>query len=579
MKFDDFGLHPKLLESVKAMGFETPSPIQEQSIPLLMQGEDLIGQAQTGTGKTAAFGLPMLDRFLHMPPEQRPQTHSGVAQPFGLVMCPTRELAIQVCEQMEKMAHFAKINVVPVYGGQEMEKQMKRFQSQVDIVVGTPGRIMDHMERGTLKLENVQVAVLDEADRMLDMGFVDDVVGILRHTQAARQTSLFSATMPREVLNIAYEFMKSPQSVTVTPEQLAVEKIQQHYVVVDALTRMRALKGVLHARHAGLTLIFCRTKRGADRVGMMLRGAGFKAKALHGDLTQKQRDEAMDHFRTGKLQVLVATDLASRGLDVFDVSHVINYDLPEDHLTYVHRIGRTGRMGAAGEAISLVFPDQTTLMADWSKQIGAVINQLKIEGLPEPSLMQPMGAVEGPAPPVHAGYGRGSHKLGGAQNEPVAHSHHAGVSRSFGGGFGGRPAGGMGHSTGGAGGERRAFGSGFGHREGGSGAGGREGGSGFGGRSSGSRQFGGEGRSREGGSGFGRREGGSGFGGRGHGGGREGGFGGRGHDSGPRSGDAPMGGGRTPISPMTLKKIRERPLKPSKPEGDSRGHHYVGRQN
>ena len=579
MKFDEFGLHPKLLESVKAMGFETPTPIQEQAIPLLMQGEDLMGQAQTGTGKTAAFGLPMLDRFLHMPPEQRPQTQAGVAKPFGLIMCPTRELAMQVCEHMEKMAHYAKINVVPVYGGQEMEKQMKRFQSQVDIVVGTPGRIMDHMERGTLKLEFVQVAVLDEADRMLDMGFVDDVVGILRHTQAARQTSLFSATMPREVLNIAYEFMKSPQSVTVTPEQLAVEKIGQHYVVVDALTRMRALKAVLHTRHAGLTLIFCRTKRGADRVGMILRETGFKAKALHGDLTQKQRDEAMDHFRSGKLQVLVATDLASRGLDVLDISHVINYDLPEDHLTYVHRIGRTGRMGAEGEAISLIFPDQTSLMAEWGKQIGAVINPLKLEGLPEPRQMPPMGASDGPAAPVHTGYGRGSHKLGGMQNEPPARSHHAGVSRGFGGsglgasggtgfGFGGGRSGGMGA---GAGPERRAYGSSFGHA---GGSGSREGGHGSGSRPGGregSRQFGGEGRGRgERGSGFGGRgrEGGSGFGGRG-----------RGRDFGPSSGDAPMGGGRTPISPMTLKKIRERPLKPSKPEGESRGHHYVGRQS
>ena len=577
MKFDDFGLHPKLLEGVKAMGFETPSPIQEQSIPLLMQGEDLIGQAQTGTGKTAAFGLPMLDRFLHMPPEQRPQPQAGVAKPFGLVMCPTRELAIQVCEQMEKMAHLAKINVVPVYGGQEMEKQMKRFQSQVDIVVGTPGRIMDHMERGTLKLENVQVAVLDEADRMLDMGFVEDVVGILRHTTASRQTSLFSATMPREVLNIAYEFMKSPQSVTVTPEQLAVEKIGQHYVVVDALTRMRALKGVLHTRHAGLTLIFCRTKRGADRVGLILRETGFKAKALHGDLTQKQRDEAMGQFREGKLQILVATDLASRGLDVFDISHVINYDLPEDHLTYVHRIGRTGRMGAEGEAISLIFPDQTSVMDEWSKQIGAKINPLKIEGLPEPRQMAPMGSdgsMQTAAAAAPVSYGRGSHKLGGMQNEPAAHTHHAGVSRGFGAGGPGGSGHGFGGSAGGAGHERRAFGSSFGHDSGSRGPGGsREGG--HAGSRTGSRQFGGEGRSGgERGSGFGgRREGGS--GGRG----REGGFGGREGGSGfGRSSDAPMGG-RTPISPMTLKKIRERPLKPSKPEGVSRGHHYVGRQN
>ncbi len=603
MKFDDFGLHPTLMQSLHAMGFETPTPIQEQAIPLLMQGEDMIGQAQTGTGKTAAFGLPMLDRLLHHPPEHRPAHASGVARPFGLVMAPTRELAMQVCEQMEKMGVHAKLNIVPVYGGQEMEKQLKRFQTTVDVVVGTPGRIMDHMERGTLNLDHVQVVVLDEADRMLDMGFVEDVVGILRTTPATRQTSLFSATMPREVLNIAYEFMKSPQSVNVTPpDHLAVEKINQFYIPVDARLRPRALRMMLQQRKPSLAIVFCRTKRGAERVGMQLKADGFRAKALHGDLTQKQRDEAMDHFREGKLHILVATDIASRGLDVFDVSHVINYDLPEDHLTYVHRVGRTGRMGAAGEAVSLIFPDQVDMIKQWAKDIGTSINELKIEGLPAPDMnaVGPSGIGVSGSAGIGSGHGAHVSAMGSGFVSPNAGF---GSGRSSHGGFGsGRGHLGAGHaggtvhgasahgstgapadsgvhsSHGGAGqasphsGERRSFGSSFGKREGSSGGfghreGGREGGYG-------SREGGAGGERRSFGSGFGhtRREGGR----EGSRGGREGGFGSRGGDE---RFDRGSGMGRASVSPMTIKKIKERPIKAAKTEGHSRGHSYVGRQN
>ncbi|MCL6089348.1 MAG: DEAD/DEAH box helicase [Candidatus Marsarchaeota archaeon] len=430
------------------------------------------------------------------------------------------------------MGQAAQLNIVPVYGGQEMEKQLRRFQKPVDVVVGTPGRIMDHMERGTLNLEHVQVAILDEADRMLDMGFVDDVVGILRHSPPTRQTALFSATMPREVLNIAYEFMKSPQSVNVTPpDHLTVEKISQYYVQVDARTRPRALRLLLQQRKPSLALVFCRTKRGAERVGQQLKVDGFRAKALHGDLTQKQRDEAMAHFREGKLHVMVATDIASRGLDVFDVSHVINYDLPEDHLTYVHRIGRTGRMGANGEAISFVFPDQAQIMAEWAKSIGTTIKELKVDGLPSPE-SGAMGGVPAAAP-----MGYGSSGFGG---ETQTH-------------------------------ERRPYGSGFGRGgQGGSFGRGREGGS------SGGRPFGHGGERREGGFGRGPREGrsssGSGFGGRG---------GGRG---GPRDGGSGFGGsagaGRSPISPLTMKKIKERPIGAAKSHGHTRGgHQYAGRQD
>ncbi|VVB56941.1 putative ATP-dependent RNA helicase [uncultured archaeon] len=591
MRFDELGLHDTLMQSLKEMGFETPTPIQEQAIPLLMQGEDMIGQAQTGTGKTAAFGLPMLDRLLHHKhaSPNAPFT-PGVARPFGLVMAPTRELAIQVCEQMEKMGRAAKLNIVPVYGGQEIEKQLKRFSNPVDVVVGTPGRIMDHMERNTLQLDGVQVVVLDEADRMLDMGFVDDVVGILRHTPPTRQTSLFSATMPREVLNIAYEFMKSPQSVNVTPpDHLAVEKINQYYVPVDARLRPRALRMILQQRNPSLAIVFCRTKRGAERVGLQLKADGFRAKALHGDLTQKQRDEAMEHFREGRLRVLVATDIASRGLDVFDVSHVINYDLPEDHLTYVHRVGRTGRMGAAGEAIALIFPDQVEVVQQWAKDIGTTIQELKVEGLPAPDMnaVGPRGiGVSGPGgfgfgqsggPSTssfdnpNAGFGTGRSSHGGfglgrsGHNTPHpggGHSAHGGAGGGQTGGSGHSPSGhshsggfGAGHSSGGRGGERRSFGSGFGHKEGG-----RER----------------EGSRREGGFGRDSHSSRGGFGGRGGREGRSGGFGSRGGDD---RFDRGSGMGRASVSPMTIKKIKERPLKAAKTEGHSRGHSYVGRQN
>ncbi|MDE1797783.1 MAG: DEAD/DEAH box helicase [Candidatus Micrarchaeota archaeon] len=466
MKFEEMGLSAPVMKALQGMGFETATPIQEQAVPLLMQGEDLIGQAKTGTGKTAAFGLPIFERYLHEKATDHRHFQPGRAMPMALILCPTRELAIQVSTELGKMGQFTGAHIVALYGGQDIERQIRSFGRPVDIIVGTPGRVLDHLDRNTLELAGVHVAVLDEADRMLDMGFIDDIVAILGQTPRSRQTLLFSATMPREIMNVAAEYMKSPQTIKVSEDTLTVDKIKQSYLMVDAPSRLGFLLGLLKVKQPKLAMIFVRTKHGADKLMYILRDRGYAAAALHGNLTQGQRDRAMRDFREGKLHVMVATDLASRGLDVIDVSHVINYDLPEEPMTYVHRIGRTGRMGAEGEAISLVFPDQTRWLEDIVQQTGAPIERIQIE--PDRS--------RGPAP--------GGPREGG-------HEGRGGFGRE-----GGRPhGGGFGQREGGHGG-------GYSHsrpREGG--YGGREGGrsGGFGGREGG-RRFGGDrgGRGRDG---------------------------------------------------------------------------------
>ncbi len=448
MRFDEMGLAPQLMKALQGMGFETATPIQEQAVPLLMQGEDLIGQAKTGTGKTAAFGLPILERFLHEKATDKRHFQPGRAMPMALILCPTRELAIQVSAELDKMGAFSGAHVVALYGGQDIERQIRAFNRPVDIIVGTPGRVLDHLDRNTLELAAVHVAVLDEADRMLDMGFIDDIVQILGQTSHARQTMLFSATMPREIMNVAHEYMKSPQTIKVSEDTLTVDKIKQTYLMVEAPTRLGFLLGLLKVKQPKLAMIFVRTKHGADKLMYILRDRGYAAAALHGNLTQGQRDRAMRDFREGKLHVMVATDLASRGLDVMEVSHVINYDLPEEPMSYVHRIGRTGRMGNEGEAISLVFPDQMNWLRDIVQQTGAPIEQIQIE--PDRS--------RGPPP---TGPREGGHMPHGSRE-----------GRPHGGGYG-------------HGGEGRPHGGGFGRREGGHGGSGGYGHSREGGRSGG----------------------------------------------------------------------------------------------
>ena len=375
MGFSKLGLSHNILTALTAMGFKAPTPIQAQGIPLLLQGEDLIGQAQTGTGKTAAFGICILEKIA--------QTPAKKGKVRALILAPTRELTVQIAGEIGKIGVHSQTRILAIYGGQDIERQIGPLNSGIDIVVGTPGRLLDHIERGTIKLDAVEVVVLDEADRMLDMGFIDDIEKILGKTPKNRQTLMFSATMPPAIMELSKRYMHAPQEVRVSEDSLSVKSIKQYYVETSKFDRLNMLLALLVEKKPALALIFARTKRGADRLNEILVDRGFRSKAFHGDLSQSQRDRSMEAFRKSHINILVATDLASRGLDVTGVTHVINYDTTDDPMTYVHRIGRTGRMGKDGEAISFVFFDQTSMISIIEKVTDSKIEQLKIEVKPE----------------------------------------------------------------------------------------------------------------------------------------------------------------------------------------------------
>ena len=344
VSFEDLGLSKELLKSVQDMGFEEPSPIQALTIPSLLAGRDVVGQAQTGTGKTAAFAIPILERV--DPRSKHPQ---------ALVLCPTRELAIQVAEEIGKLAARKRgIFALPVYGGQPIERQFRALAKGAQIIVGTPGRIMDHMERGTLRLNAVLMAVLDEADEMLDMGFRDDIEAILEKTPEGCQRIFFSATMPPAIMELGKRFLDNPEILKITQKLLTVPTVEQVYYEVRPHQKMDALCRVLDSQAFRKALVFCSTKRGVDEVTAHLQTRGYQSDGLHGNLAQPQRDRVMGRFRTGGIEILVATDVAARGIDVDDVDAVINYDIPNDVENYVHRIGRTGRAGRAGSAFTFV---------------------------------------------------------------------------------------------------------------------------------------------------------------------------------------------------------------------------------
>ncbi len=372
MEFSTLGLTPDVFKAISDMGFKEPTPIQEQSIPLLLQGEDLIGQAQTGTGKTAAFGICILERIATRPTE-------GKKRVRALVLAPTRELAVQITAEVQKIGAHLPVRTLAVYGGQDIEKQLAPLHAGVDIVVGTPGRLLDHIERGTIRLSDVEVVVLDEADRMLDMGFIEDIEKILSKTPDHRQTLLFSATMPPAILELGKRYMKTPQTISVSSDSLSVKNIKQFYLETSKFDRLNALLVLLKRKNPPLALVFVRTKRGADRLDEILQDRGFRSMALHGDMSQNKRDRSMESFRKGHINILVATDLASRGLDVSGVTHVINYDLTDDPYTYLHRIGRTGRMGSDGEAISFVFFDQSSQVGIIERVTDSKMEQIKLE--------------------------------------------------------------------------------------------------------------------------------------------------------------------------------------------------------
>ena len=342
--FGDIDLSRKILNAVKDMGFEEPSPIQAQTIPLVMAGEDVIGQAQTGTGKTAAFGIPTMEKI--------DETKRHIQ---ALVLTPTRELAIQIAEEFNKIGRYKKIKTLPVYGGQAIERQIRALRYGVHVVVGTPGRLIDHINRGTIRLDGVQTLILDEADEMLDMGFVDDIEAILEHIPTeGRQTLLFSATMPAPIERLSRSYMHNPQKVTISREHLTVPLIDQYYY--ETREKFEGLCRVLDVEETGKLIIFCRTKKGVDDLVAALQARGYMAGGLHGDLSQAQRDRVIKKFREGRLEILIATDVAARGIDIDDITHVINYDIPQDHEAYVHRIGRTGRAGRKGVAITFIQP-------------------------------------------------------------------------------------------------------------------------------------------------------------------------------------------------------------------------------
>ena len=347
--FAELKLAPEILRAIERMGFEETTPIQSAAIPVLLEGADVVGQSQTGSGKTAAFGIPAIQLV-----------DASVRAPQVLILCPTRELAVQVAEEIAKLAFFKRgVRELPIYGGQSYERQFRGLSAGAQIIIGTPGRVMDHLERKSLKLDQIKMVILDEADRMLDMGFVDDIKTILRDVPAERQTVFFSATIPRPIAELIKRFTRNPVNVRVEAEALTVPAIEQVYYEVDRRSKLEVLCRLIDLEDVKLAIIFCATKMMVDELTEHLIARGYGADKLHGDMTQAMRERVMGRFRKRKVEFLVATDVAARGLDVEDIEIVFNYDLPHDGEDYVHRIGRTGRAGKAGKAVTFVAGRET----------------------------------------------------------------------------------------------------------------------------------------------------------------------------------------------------------------------------
>ncbi len=370
-KFQELNLSTEILKAVEELGFEEATPIQTQAIPHMLEGEDVVGQAQTGTGKTAAFGIPILEMV--NPDDKQVQV---------LVLCPTRELAIQVAEELSRLGKYKrKIHVLPIYGGQSIERQIRGLKKGVQVVIGTPGRIMDHMNRRTLKLGGTRMIVLDEADEMLDMGFREDIEFILEAIPAKRQTVFFSATIPREIMDLTKKYQKKPQLVKVVHKELTVSGTEQIYFEIKERAKLEVLSRLLDMYNPKLSLIFCNTKRKVDELVTQLQTRGYFADALHGDMKQTQRDRVMNKFRSGTIDILVATDVAARGIDVDDVEAVFNYDVPQNPEYYVHRIGRTGRAGRTGHAFTFIVGKDIYKLKDIQKYAKAKITLHQVPSL------------------------------------------------------------------------------------------------------------------------------------------------------------------------------------------------------
>ena len=486
--FKDFPLSPGTLDAIAAMGYEEPSPIQQMAIPHLLQGRDLLGQARTGTGKTAAFGIPLIEKA-------RGGRNAGV---IALVLVPTRELAIQVAEELAQIAKASGLRIIPIYGGAGFGKQNDMLgQGGTHIIVATPGRLLDHLQQGTVRLDKIQVLILDEADRMLDMGFLPDMQRVLRAVPKVRQTALFSATVPDQIRKLTAQFLSDPVNVKVETGPTATPLCDQYKVVLEKPAKLRTLLALLAKEKPERSIVFTRTKHLAKRLAPQLSRAGHRAVALQGNMSQGQRERAMDAFRAGEVDLLVATDVASRGIDVPEVSHVVNFDLPDEPEAYVHRIGRTGRMGRTGRAFTFVQSDEHRDLKVIERISGITMAEYEVGELPpEPA---PMAAVTngnnpGPRSGANSTHGRlpgpGHH----AKKSPQGgFGRGRGPSRSGGGGSGGYGGGSGGRTSTG----RSSYG---GRSPGGRSSGGRSSSGGYGGgdRSSG-------GRSSSGGSGGGDR--------------------------------------------------------------------------
>jgi len=341
--FEDLPLTTEVMKGIDELGFTELFPIQAQAIIPLLEGKDVIGQAQTGTGKTAAFGIPMVERI--DPKNKRVQ---------GLVLAPTRELAIQVAQRISRFSKYKKVKVLPVYGGESINRQIRALDRGVHIVVGTPGRTIDHLRRGTLNLSSTKIVVLDEADRMLDMGFIDDIKFILSKVPHDKQMSLFSATIDKSVMNMCHRYMKKPEKILVSKDEIALEQLNQYYMVVNPRNKLEYLLTMLKTNNVEKSIIFCNTRRGTDWLARKLRSHRYSAEPMHAGFTQAQRERVTNAFRNGRFDFLVATDVAARGLDIQGITHIINYDVPVEAPVYFHRVGRTARKGGEGTAITLV---------------------------------------------------------------------------------------------------------------------------------------------------------------------------------------------------------------------------------
>ncbi|MGV3488916.1 MAG: DEAD/DEAH box helicase [Tuberibacillus sp.] len=402
-RFSQLGISVELERALKEMGIVQPTAIQEKAIPIVIKGKDCIAQAQTGTGKTMAFLLPIVERI-----DQR------LSNIQALIVAPTRELALQITTELKKVIQSRSgINVLAVYGGQDVERQIKKLGQSIHIVVGTPGRIIDHLERGTLRLSNISTLVLDEADQMLHIGFLNEIEEIIRRTPSKRQTLLFSATMPGQVQSLARKYMRQPERIHIRGKQVTVEEVKQFVVETTDRKKQATLQYIMDQYRPFLAIIFCRTKRRASKLNESLKEQGYQTDELHGDLSQSKREQVMERFRKAEIQFLVATDVAARGLDVEGVTHVINYDIPHDVESYIHRIGRTGRAGGEGMAITLVTPRDRLSLRLIEKGIKTTIKRKSFDALLEVPESKPKEKREkAPAKPT-----RGVQK---GRNKPTA---------------------------------------------------------------------------------------------------------------------------------------------------------------